>query len=85
MSCKKLKKKRKLKTKLQEIVGKIPEVVLGLIDEHFAVDDNPYMAGHGVQAHADVVPGVGHYWDVRVTEGLHLVFTCTRIIRNNME
>ena len=66
------------------MVGKIPEVVLGLIDKHFAIDDNPHMAGHGVQAHADVVPGVGHYWDVRVTEGLHLVFTCTRIIRNIM-
>ena len=68
----------KLKTKLQEIIGKIPEVVLGLIDEYFAIDDNPYMAGHGVQAHADVVPGVRHYRDVRVTEGLHLIFTCTK-------
>ena len=67
------------------MVGKIPEVVLGLIDKHFAIDDNPHMAGHGVQAHADVVPGVGDYRDVRVTEGLHLVFTCTRIIRNNKE
>ena len=68
----------KLKTKLQEIIGKIPEVVLGLIDEYFAIDDNPYMAGHGVQAHADVVPGVRNYRDVRVTEGLHLVLTCTK-------
>ena len=68
----------KLITKLQEILGKIPEVVLGLIDEYFAIDDNPYMAGHGVQAHADVVPGVRHYGDVRVTEGLHLIFTCTK-------
>ena len=48
------------------MVGKFPEVVLGLIDKHFAVDDNPHMAGHGVQAHADVVPGVGHDGDTRV-------------------
>ena len=39
------------------------KVVLLLIDHQPAIDHDPQQPGHGVQPHADVVPGVGHDGD----------------------